>query len=150
MTPTLWGRITTRILLFILIGLPVTFFYAWWQTSWNWPPSIVPFIILATLLIVGLVLDPIYIFLQGFRWDHDWPFAFQFLFSIIEFLIVLLIIDTDWHPLLLPAAIGTWTDLGYVTLHFTLVFIPSFLALLGGLQIFLVRWRFKAGQLGKM
>ena len=37
-----------------------------------------------------------------------------------------------------------------VLLHFTLVVVPSFLALLGGIQVFMVRWRFKGGEWGRL
>ena len=33
--------------------------------------------------------------------------------------------------------------------HFTWVFIPSFIGVLALVQIFLVRWRFKGGELGR-
>jgi hypothetical protein len=150
MTPTLLGRIQTRILLFVIVGLPITLVFGLWLVDWSWPPAPVPFIFLGTLLLVGLLLDPVYIFIQSFRWDQDWPFAFQFLFTIVEFLIVLLIIYLDLHPWLLPVAVTSAEALWLTTLHFTLVFIASFLALLGGLQILLVRWRFKAGELGRL
>ena len=40
--------------------------------------------------------------------------------------------------------------IGLATLHFTCVFTPSFLALLGPMQAIFVRWRFKGGQFGKL
>ncbi len=97
MLPTLKGRWLTRILLFLWIGLPVTFVFSLLIAG---PGSarlplvgvrfeILPFQVLSLLLLVGLVLDPVYIYFQQFRWERDWPFAFQFFFSIIEFVIVL-------------------------------------------------------------
>lgn len=157
MTPTLLGRIQTRILLFIVFGLPITLLFSIYLSDWVVPPTnVTPFLVLATLLIVGLILDPVYIYLQRFRWDHDWPFAFQFFFSIIEFLIVLLIVWTDILPYL-PASdiVDTsgqlnWNAVLTFTSHFFLVFIPSFISLLGFVQIFMVRWRFKGGEWGRL
>lgn len=157
MTPTLLGRIQTRILLFIVLGLPITLLFSIYLSDWVVPPTnVTPFLVLATLLIVGLILDPVYIYLQRFRWDHDWPFAFQFFFSIIEFLIVLLIVWTDILPYL-PASeivdtsgLINWTVVLTYTSHFLLVFVPSFLSLLGFVQIFMVRWRFKGGEWGRL
>ena len=157
MTPTLLGRIQTRILLFIVFGLPITLLFSIYLSDWVVPPTnVMPFLVLATLLIVGLILDPVYIYLQRFRWDHDWPFAFQFFFSIIEFLIVLLIVWTDILPYL-PASyiVDTsgqlnWNAILTFTSHFLLVFIPSFISLLGFVQIFMVRWRFKGGEWGRL
>ena len=106
---------------------------------------------LSLLLIVGLVLDPVYIYFQQFRWERDWPFAFQFFFSIVEFVIVLGLI---WWGALdftgSPLDLHTPENYLLMTLHFTCVFIPSFIALLGFVQIFMIRWRFKSGEWGRM
>lgn len=143
MTPTLLGRIQTRLLLFVTIGLPVTLLFA---LAYGGLPLIVfPFWFIAAITVLGLLLDPLYILIQKFRWDNDWPFAFQFFFSIIEFLAVYGLVAGDLLPFSAPPGFGFWTAL----LHFSLVFIPSFLFLLGGLQIFFVRWRFKGGELGR-
>ncbi|MEM9755311.1 MAG: hypothetical protein AAF914_04925 [Pseudomonadota bacterium] len=159
MTPTLLGRIQTRLILFFFIGLPITFIFALGQAGWrfDWSEMRVFFVFLICILVVGLILDPVYILIQRFRWDRDWPFAFQFLFSIVEFLIVLGIAAIGFLPFLdamttvekganVPPGFNALTP----TIHFILVFIPSFLALLGPISLFAIRWRFKAGQLGKM
>src|SRR5688572_6301708 len=94
MVPTLAGRWQTRILLYVFIGLPVTFLYAMYLTNWRWPPAIDlsaftdPFVFITAILILGLILDVAYIQAQRFRWEGDWPFAFQFFFSIMEFFAV--------------------------------------------------------------
>lgn len=154
MTPTLLGRWQTRILLYLFIGLPVTFLYAWYLTNWRWPIrydlSIFtdPFVFITALLVLGLILDVVYIQIQRFHWDQDWPFAYQFFFSILEFFILfagmeyLGALDFFLPDGRIPFSNAAW--------HFTFVFIPSFLLVLGGLQIFLVRWRFKGGELGRM
>ncbi len=152
MTPTLFGRWHTRLLLYVFIGLPVTFLYAMYLSNWTWPPpyeqSIFrdPFIFLTAILVLGLILDVLYIQIQRFHWDQDWPFAYQFFFSIIEFFIVFYAMDfgyLDWAfpDGRIPFSTAAW--------HFTFVFVPAFLALLGLVQIFLVRWRFKGGELGR-
>lgn len=152
MTPTLLGRWQTRILLFIFIGLPVTFLYALYLTNWRWPPAIDlsaftdPFVFITVLLLVGLVLDVLYIQIQRFHWDHDWPFAYQFFFSIVEFFIVYLMMDYGLLDTLLPDGRIPFETAAW---HFTFVFVPSFIALLGIVQIFMVRWRFKGGELGR-
>lgn len=159
MVPTLLGRIQTRILLTIILGIPltalfvVTIMWFFWpnlfDTSWD-----IPFYILGILLIVGLILDPVYIQLQRFRWDQDWPFGFQFFFSIVEFCIVLALIkwgvfETATNPYT-PVEIPSSLPVAVAVTHFTIVFIPTFLSLLGGVQLFLVRWRYKGAELGRM
>src|SRR5262245_29174331 len=100
MLPTLLGRWQTRILLFLVIGLPISIIYAFWladprntaftvNIGGGFGLDIRPLQILCLLLIVGLILDPLYYWIQTLRWDSDWPFSFQFFVSIVEFLIVL-------------------------------------------------------------
>lgn len=159
MLPTLKGRWQTRILLFLWIGVPVTFLFSLYIAGFRspqlpvlgWRYEILPFQILSLLLIVGLILDPVYIYFQQFRWERDWPFAFQFFFTIIEFVIVLGLV---WWGILdfadprgVPETTGQYV---LFTVHFGLVFIPTFIALLGFVQIFMIRWRFKGGEWGRM
>lgn len=153
MTPTLPGRWQTRLLLFIFIGLPVTFLFALYRTNWSLSPLryelsafYYPFLVLTAILALGLALDVVYIQLQRFNWDQDWPFAYQFFFSIVEYLIVFYAASEGWLDWLFKEGRPTWDGTVY---HFSTVFVLSFLALLGGCQIFLVRWRFKGGELGR-
>lgn len=152
MTPTLLGRWQTRLLLFVFIGLPVTFLYGLYRQNWPWPPPteldsifVQSFVFITLLTLLGLVMDVLYMQIQRFHWDQDWPFAYQFFFSIVEFVILYLAIEFDLLEYFFTPKPPFW---GAVC-HFTLVFVPSFLALLGGVQIFLVRWRFKGGELGR-
>jgi hypothetical protein len=165
MLPTLLGRWQTRILLFIWVGLPITAIYAVWLARFAptagllYPPwikalggviyDIRPFQILCLLLIIGVLLDVIYIGLQQLRWDRDWPFAFQFFVSIAEFFIVLGLIQLDVLPFM-PARWLPSGDYPFVFLHFGLVFLASFLCLLGFIQIFMIRWRYKGGEWGRL
>ncbi|MEM7693605.1 MAG: hypothetical protein AAF318_04085 [Pseudomonadota bacterium] len=151
MTPTLAGRWQTRILLTLLVGLPVTFLFSLFYFGLGADDFDIPFRVLAAILILGLLLDPLYIALQGFRWDHDWPFAFQVFFSIVEFLIVLGIGEIPGLDDILGFnAFASFDRFLTFATHFGLVLLPSTIAVLGVLQIFLLRWRFKGGQLGRM
>lgn len=162
MTPTLIGRWQTRILLFLIIGLPVTALFSFWLGDWSFPLLLPPFWFLATLLAVGLILDFVYFQMQRFRWDHDFPFAFFVFFSVMEFLLVFALMRLDLLPYLRACEFTgrdpitrevvcqVYTiDFADAALHFTLVFVPMLLAVLGGIQIFAVRWRFKGGEFGR-
>jgi hypothetical protein len=166
MAPTLLGRLQTRIVLFLSIGLPVTILYAIWLASrsrpdlngafpeWIKTPGGVPLDmrpvqIVCLLLLVGAMLDFLYIQLQHLRWDRDWPFAFQFAASIGEFAIVLALVKLDVIPFM-PSRWVRDDDYPYLILHFAWFFIPSFVALLGFIQIFMVRWRFKGCEWGRL
>ncbi len=145
MTPTLAGRWQTRILLYLFIGLPVTLLYGLYLDLAELGRLGDPFVFITALLVVGLLLDYPYIQIQRFRWDNDWPFAFQFFFSILEFLITLGLMNIG----ALDAFLVDRIPVEYATTHFTLVFIPSFIGVLAGIQVFLVRWRFKGGEIGR-
>jgi hypothetical protein len=159
MLPTLLGRWQTRILLFFFIGLPITFLYMLWlgnsssqyEVAWvRWPIEIVPFQVICMVFVVGAILDPVYVEIQRYRWDRDWPFAYQFFFSIVEFVIVLGLIKLDVLPFLPARTLLNGENYFYVSLHFALVFLPAFIALLGFVQIFMVRWRYKGGEWGRL
>lgn len=165
MIPTLLGRWHTRIILFLFVGLPISAGYAVWLSGLavvvnrTFPAyirslggviyDVRPLQVLCLLLIVGVALDVVYIGLQKFRWERDWPFIFQFFVSIMEFFIVLGMIKADVLPFM-PAGWLRADEYGYFFLHFGLVFVPSFLALLGFIQIFMIRWRFKGGEWGRL
>lgn len=149
MIPTLAGRLQTRIFLFLFIGLPVTLGFGLYMGGWLWDWAEIQIFVwfLCVATGVGLLLDPVYIFAQTTRWDRDWPFIFQAFFTWVEFTIALLIIRAGALPFLSEAA---FQSLSTPITHFALVFVPSFLALLGPLQVIFIRWRFKGGQLGKL
>lgn len=152
MLPTLAGRIQTRLFLFLVLGLPITALFAYAHNGWvwNWDQAQIFFLFITTLTILGLILDPVYIFIQTLRWDRDWPFAFQFFFSIVEFGILVGLMMSDLIPWLPMGSGKGAVQLQTVVLHFLCVFIPMFLALLGPVSVFFIRWRFKGGQFGKL
>ncbi len=150
MLPSLAGRIHTRIILFFAVGLPITFLWAAYLGDWRWPFPFEPFYVLGMIFVVGLILDPVYIWIQSYRWEHDWPFAYQAVSMIFEFVIVLSLIQLDVLPFLPASLIATSDGFWNVVIHFSMVFFISFLGLLAFIQVFMIRWRFNAGQWGRM
>jgi hypothetical protein len=136
MTPTLLGRWQTRLLLLATIGLLVTLIFGRIYGDFRTPLAV-----LAYVLLFGFVWDILYNFLQTFRWDHDWPPAFQLLAGIGEglFLWVLLV----WVGL--PGANPPPT-LGQFVAHYGTVWVTTFLASQGLLRIIFPRWRYQGGQ----
>ncbi len=116
MTPTLWGRIQTRLFLMLTIGLFITFFFMWW-----WDDS-TPFIILMAATIIGIAWDAIYIFIQRYRWDRDFPFSFQFMAGIVEGIFLYLLIGMEFLP---------FVELGKFIQHYGAVFLCTYMMLLG-------------------
>lgn len=149
MIPTLAGRLQTRIFLFLFVGLPITLGFGLYMGGWHWDWAAIQIFVwfLCAVTGVGLLLDPIYIFLQSTRWDRDWPFIYQAFFAWVEFAIALTIARAGVLTFLPEAAFQT---LSTPITHFALVFVPSFLALLGPLQVLFIRWRFMGGQMGRL
>jgi hypothetical protein len=162
MIPTLFGRWQSRLLLFVVFGLPVTLLYAIGAAG-GFPPAGKPFLFLVYILILGLLLDIVYSQLQRLRWDADWPFAFFMAASYLEFMLVFGGMRLDILPFL-PACQQARIDptsrqlicqiysvpFWFAFWHFSTIFILAFSFVLGPGQAFLLRWRFKGGELGRM
>jgi hypothetical protein len=139
MTPTLFGRWQTRILLFATVGVLVSLpFYLGYIGS---GAGIAYFCVLGYIGVFGLVWDLLYIYIQQFRWDRDWPAAFQLLAGIWEaifFFVVAKLIP-------LPGVPPTLTIGGFL-LHYSLVWLAIFTASQSIMRILFPFWRFKGGQ----
>lgn len=144
MTPTLAGRWQTRLLLYFLVALPVTFLFALYL-DFEDAGFYDPFVFLTALFVVGFLLDPVYNQIQRFRWDNDWPFAFFVFFSIGEFLIALGLLNAGALDPFLTYRI----DNGTALIHFSWVLLFMFLAVLAGVQVLFIRWRYKGGEIGR-
>jgi hypothetical protein len=149
MTPTLSGRWQTRLVLMWTVGLVVTLLLMLVLIlSGTLPanPLNLGFWKLIVLLfyvtLVGLVLDPLYIFIQGFHWDRDWPLAYQFLAGLAEGIIVLVLFASG----LLPGAPYGPSDGWIFALHYLLVWQITFWWLFGPMRVVFPRWRFRGGQ----
>lgn len=147
MTPTLLGRIQTRLFLALLFGVPATLVLMLalgdvWKdpeklSFWKLP------LLFGYVVAAGTVLDFVYIGLQKLRWDRDWPFAFQLVGSLLEGGIVYGIHGQDWFPNVKMHPDDAWI----FPIHFAAMFIPSFLFLLGPMKVLFPRWRYAGGQL---
>jgi hypothetical protein len=136
MTPTLFGRIQTRLLLLATVGSFVTFFYGILAAilNQNFIGFFIPFILLILVTVFGIGWDILYNFLQKFRWDRDWPPAFSFITAFIEMLPVMLIaLLLNVHPVLF-------------LFHYWTVWWATFIMALGPMRIIFPRWRFRGGQ----
>ncbi|TCJ23179.1 sortase domain-bontaining protein [Nocardioides jejuensis] len=81
MTPTLAGRLQTRIALAVVPGLPVTAFSAAMLDKLTPADALVG---LVAITVVGLGWDAAYQAIQDRRWDRDWPRPFTLLSWIPE------------------------------------------------------------------
>ena len=135
MTPTLLGRWQTRFLLFLTVGIPLTLPFA---IALDGPF----FSILFWLMVWGFVWDALYTLMQKFRWDRDWPAAYQVGAGIWEAFFFLLFIG--FFALL---GVGYYNfSLFWFLVHYVVVWSGIFLASQVLMRIFFPRWRFRGGR----
>ncbi len=136
MTPTFLGRIQTRFLLLLSLGLSITFFWSLFAGIWFFTlfAFFQPFLVLFFVLFAGIGWDLLFTLAQRLRWDRDWPPALQWLAGILEMI-------PAW---LFAALIGVpwWLFL----LHYWSVWLAVFVATQGPMRIIFPRWRYDGGQ----
>ncbi|MEL7355256.1 MAG: hypothetical protein AAFV85_00875 [Cyanobacteria bacterium J06634_6] len=137
MTPTLLGRWQTRILLTLTVGVILTLPF-WWFINVD------AFTILFSLLFWGLLWDCLYTLMQKFRWDRDWPAAYQVAAGVWEAFFLLLLIST-------VGLFGIFIDDGFFSLfwfvvHYSTVWLGMFLASQVLMRLFFPQWRFRGGR----
>jgi hypothetical protein len=137
MTPTLLGRIETRIFTVFTAGLLWTLLI----TPLLGAPIATTFRILVLVAVLGVVIwDPIYQLLLQFRWEKDWPAMFILLEGINEGLLVRYVLV---HTV--PA--GTAPSLGKFIAHFATTWLVLFVVVHGPLRVPFLRWRFRGGRI---
>ena len=143
MVPTLYGRIQTRIVLLVVVGgiwtLIITPFLPTgeplgqsYQTT---------FLVLLTVLVLGIVWEFVYHGLQQFRWEKDWPTFFG-----------LLTMHQRGHRssgCCIKAGVVPGVDdvpLSAFLIQFVTTWLVVWLVANGPVQIFFSRWRFRGGR----
>lgn len=152
MTPTLFGRIQTRIIMMATLGV------IW--TAIIGPvlprPSVggesislgnmykALYLAVVVVTVVGIVWELIYHWLQQYRWEKDWPTIYGLVVAINEGIVAYLILNAglfwDERPpgqsFPLPAFLIMFITLWLIIWAFTN----------GPMQILSLRWRFRGGR----
>jgi hypothetical protein len=144
MTPTLLGRMQTRLWLLATVGLLVTLLFASWYEMILFDVFDIPFVILAWVAVIGLLWDVLYNEIQKRRWDSDWPPAYQLFAGIAEGVLVFVLIRLALLPGV-PENLPAWMFLA----HYATVWFWTFLWTQGPLRILFPQWRFRGGQFGR-
>jgi len=152
MTPTLSGRIQSRIFLALLIGVP------WTILLTPFLPGIridgegfvgfglgmypVTFTALGLMIVLGAVVwDPLYHGLQQFRWERDWPSMFALLTVINEAVLL-------WFVL---SAVGVdgggRAQMSTFVVHIATTWLLMWLVAVGPIRVVLLRYRFSGGRI---
>ncbi|HEY9817359.1 MAG TPA: hypothetical protein V6D20_16390 [Candidatus Obscuribacterales bacterium] len=138
MTPTLFGRWQTRLLILATMGVLITGLFTTLYPSDPPPPF---FLILGYVALFGVGWDTLYHALQQRRWDHDWPAVFQLLAGLWEGLFILMLLTTVGLP-----GIENTMPLGGFLGHYSLVWLGYFITTQSLMRVLFPRWRFRGGQ----
>lgn len=146
MTPTLSGRIQTRLFLVATVGVVWTLLVG---------PFLIPFAdgaglgdiyrlafgALVDVAVVGIAWELLYHRLQQYRWEKDWPTFFGLLTGINEGIVVavLLSVGVPWDVGDVPAAA--------FVVHFATTWVLLWLVANGPMRVVSLRWRFRGGRL---
>ncbi|HMA45809.1 MAG TPA: hypothetical protein VKP11_01140 [Frankiaceae bacterium] len=143
MVPTLPGRWQTRVFVLAVVGSLLTLAVT------PLLPGRGPlgaayratFLVLATVLVVGLGWELVYHGLQQFRWEKDWPTMFGLLTGVNEGLLV-------WALLAAGAVPGDpKVGGGAFVVDFAVVWVGTWLFVNGPMRVPFLRWRFQGGRL---
>lgn len=147
MTPTLRGRLQTRVVLLATVGA-------------LWTAAVSPFLprpgfadlgmvyeitfkAIAVVAVMGLAWELLYHGLQQFRWDKDWPSLFGLLALVPEGIVAWLVL----HALnVIPGTVGWSSPIrNLFIIHFVTTWLVVWLFMQGPLRVVVPRWRFEGG-----
>jgi hypothetical protein len=136
MTPTLAGRIQTRIVLLATLGVPWTLLVVpLLPGDVRYQPALVALTVIAVL---GVGWELIYHACQQLRWDKDWPSLFALLAGIPEGAVA--------YPVLGVLGLAPPSVPGHV-LYFGSTWLLIWLVMQGPLRVLAPRWRHTGGRL---
>lgn len=145
MLPTLNGRIQTRVLALGVIGflvaLIITPFLPTGSLSLGQAYRVTLSILLATVL-VGVLWELLYHFLQQFRWEKDWPTLFGFLTMVNEGALMWVLVR--YTTVVLPESLHP--SLTAFLIQFIVTWIVFWLIVNGPMRVVFHRWRFQGGR----
>lgn len=142
LTPTLAGRIQTRVFILLTVGSLVTLAITP-LLGLHEPLSsgyIATFGVLGAVIVFGVGWELLYHLLQQLRWEKDWPTLFGLLTGVNEGLVMWWVVSgviPGVSAVPLPAFI---TD-------FAVVWVASWLVANGPLRVLFPRWRYRGGEI---
>ena len=157
MLPTLNGRLQTRIFMLVVFGGIITALIT--PVLPDGAPGIpgfdgtfyrVTYIILATVLVLGILWELLYHLIQQFRWEKDWPTMFGLITAINEGALVWLLLELGLVP-----GMPVGLDEGDLSSSFFWAFFVDFSVIWfviwlwtnGPMRVPLIKWRFFGGRI---
>lgn len=135
MTPTLCGRLESRIALLALVGVPWTMLFV--PLLPGGPGHRSALLTLAVIAALGMAWELLYHAVQQVRWDKDWPSLFALLAGIPEGVAAL--------PVLRALGLMPPQIMAYL-LHFGSTWTVIWLVLQGPVRVVAPRWRHTGGR----
>lgn len=157
MLPTLNGRLQTRIFMLVVFGGIITFLIT--PVLPDGAPGVpgfdgdlyrVTYIILATVLVLGIGWELLYHFIQQFRWEKDWPTMFGLITAINEGALVWLLLELGLVPGL-PEGLDdgdlSSTFFWAFFIDFSVIWFIVWIWTNGPMRVPLIKWRFFGGRI---
>lgn len=145
MLPTLIGRIQTRIAVLLVVGGIWTLILTPVLPLGSGPLGDKyrnTFIVLLAIIVLGVLWEFIYHFIQQFRWEKDWPTFFGLITLINEGILIWVLLQLD----LVPGIVGE-VPLGAFLIQFLTTWIIVWLVVNGPMRVPFIHWRFRGGRL---
>lgn len=140
MTPTLIGRLQTRAIVVLVVGLAWTIVVTPFLPAGGAPLEDVYNItiqaIIATALLGLVIWEPLYHLAQQYRWEKDWPTGLGLVTGLPEGILVYLVLRIS-DPV--PGWAFFW--------HFLTTWLLIWFVVNGPLRVLLPRWRFRGGRI---
>jgi hypothetical protein len=133
--PTLMGRIQTRAFLLVVVG-------GIWTLILSPFLGAKAFLVLLTVLVLGVGWELVYHFIQQFRWEKDWPTFFGLVTAVNEGLLLWLLLSAGAVPGLPDGVPG-----GAFLFQFVTTWLLVWLVANGPMRVPFVHWRFRGGRL---
>jgi len=141
MTPTLVGRIQTRVFLVLVIGVPWTLLIG---PVLPRPPGAslgdAYVVLLGAVVLVaalGIGWELLYHALQQLRWEKDWPTLFGLITGVPEGLVTYGVLR----------GLGADVDGTAFVIQFTTLWLLVWLAANGPMRVVFIHWRYRGGRL---
>lgn len=144
MTPTLLGRWQTRLAILFTVGLLITLVLGYWFDGYLFGASETVLWVLVYVAVFGLAWDALYTFMQRWRWDSDWPPAYQFLSGVVEAAFIFALIRLGALPGV-PEDVPLWMFM----VHYWTVWTALFIMTQSWMRVLFPFWRFRGGQFGR-
>jgi hypothetical protein len=147
-TPTLSGRLQTRLVLLATVGVLATLLItpvlprpegASLTDAYE-----ITFRVLLAVLVIGWGWEFVYHFIQQWRWEKDWPTLCVLLCGINEAALLWVLIKQDVIP---------WIDKAHqpsfeaFVIHFAFVWVVVWLFIHGPMRVFAIRWRYRGSEI---